>query len=307
MHKIIFYFFVALFFNMLSYARPVLVMGENVKRGLKELDHNDARQFKQSDKKSVKKVSYVVEIDESSNKTFKDLKKRVKNGFRVEEYGKNELSLKNEKVRIDLSELESDRFTCANKMVKSVMPDVYANQWSLVSVDEKRSFSMSQGVKIEGRTFNFKRVFDGRIVRNNDNFLKIRVGKNGYLESADVAMQDLKKIAEEIDIDGDFAENEATLDSVLTVGFENAYVYDESGLEKEEKIEKVETGSVAEAYCEIYEGQKKKLFPCLSYATKINLSENRKFDYIIDVPHSRKSWSDYHAKKSSVTFGSRRF
>ena len=307
MKKIVSYIFVVLIFSSLAYARPVLVMGENVKRELKELGHNDTRQFIQSDKKKLKRVSYVVEIDESSNKTFKDFKKRVKNRFRVEEYGKNELSLKNEKMQIDLSELESDRFKCANKMVKIVMPEDYAHQWSLVSVDERRSFSMSQGVKIEGRTFNFKRVFEGRIVRNNDNFLKIRVGWNGSLEGADVAMQDLKMVAEEIDVDGDLDENEATLDSALNVGFENAYVYDENGLEKEERIEKVETGSVAEAYCEIQEGAKKKLFPCLSYITKINLSENRKFEYIIDVPHSRKSWSDYHAKNSSVTFGSSRF
>jgi len=28
---------------------------------------------------------------------------------------------------------------------------------------------------------------------------------------------------------------------------------------------------------------------------------------LLVVPHSRKSWSDYHAKKKSATFGDRRF
>jgi len=300
-------FIIVVFLNSVTFAKPALIVGDNVKKNLKELHRTDSWQLNQNGKKKLRRTSFIVEIDESSNNTFRNLKKLLKNGYEYSENGRNELSMKNEKVHLDLSDFDSNRVLCANKMLRTVLPNDYVNQFSLVSVDERRSFSVSQGVKVEGFTFNFKRVFKGRIVRNNENFLKIRVGQNGNLESVDVALQDLKTIAEEIDIDSDLDENEATLDSVLNENFKFAYIYDENDLEKKEKIEKVETGSVAEAYCEIVDGKKKKLFPCLSYASKINLSGKRKFDYIIDVPHSRKSWSDYHAKKSSIKFGSNRF
>ena len=296
-----------LILNSFVFARPILLMGENVKKDLKEFRQTDVRQLNLDEKKKSKRLSFLVEIDESSNKTFVDLKRYLKKEYNVSENGKNFLRVKKERMKLDLSDFNSNRALCANKMLKTIMPKDYANQFTLVSVDEKRSFALSQGVKIEGYTFNFKRIFDGRIVRNKDNYLKIRVGQNGYLESADVALQDLKRITEEVDVDSDIDENEATLDSVLNENFEFAYVYDENGFEQKERIETVETGSVAKAFCEIVEGKKKKLFPCLSYVSKINLSKNRKFDYIIDVPHSRKSWGDYHAKKSSVKFGSDRF
>ena len=289
MKKLIWFTFIALILDSLVFARPILVMGENVKKGLKEFHQTDVRQLNLDEKKKTKRMSFLVEIDESSNKTFANLKKSLKNGYGVSENGKNALRLKKERMKIDLSDLDSNRVLCSNKMLRAVLPNDYVNQFSLVSVDERRSFSVSQGVKVEGYSFNFKRIFDGRIVRNKDNYLKIRVGRNGFLESADVALQDLKIVAEEVDVDSDVDENEATLDSVLNENLEFAYVYDENGFEKKEKIETVEIGSVAEAYCEIVDGKKKKLFPCLSYVSKINLSKNRNFDYIIDGYYLQKT------------------
>jgi len=307
MQKMIWFMFVIVMFHSFALARPVLVMDDNVKKTLKIQNRIDTQYENQNDKNKEKRKSFIVEVDETSKKIFADLKKRFKNKYHISNVRKNTFRLKNEKVNIDLSDFDSNRFFCASKVLKTIMPNDYVNQFVLVSVDERRSFSMSQGVKIEGRTFNFKRVFNGRIVRNNDNYFNVRIDKNGYLESADIAMQDLKILAEDVEIDNDIDENEATLDSVLNADFEFAYIYDNNGIEKKEKIDNIEMKSVAEAYCEILEGKVKKLFPCLSYTSKINLSEKRNFDYIIDVPHSRKSWGDYHAKKSSATFGNHRY
>ena len=225
-------FIIVVFLNSVTFAKPALIVGDNVKKNLKELHRTDSWQLNQNGKKKLRRTSFIVEIDESSNNTFRNLKKLLKNGYEYSENGRNELSMKNEKVHLDLSDFDSNRVLCANKMLRTVLPNDYVNQFSLVSVDERRSFSVSQGVKVEGLTFNFKRVFKGRIVRNNENFLKIRVGQNGNLESVDVALQDLKTVAEEIDIDSDLDENEATLDSVLNENFKFAYIYDENDLEK---------------------------------------------------------------------------
>lgn len=72
-------------------------------------------------------------------------------------------------------------------------------------------------------------------------------------------------------------ENEATLDSLLSEDMNIVKIVDEDGKEEYEKINKVEVGSVAEAYCEIVVEKSKKFFPCLSYASKINLSNNKKW------------------------------
>lgn len=73
--------------------------------------------------------------------------------------------------------------------------------------------------------------------------------------------------------------------------------------DNKERIDEIEIRSAAEAYCEVLVGAAKKFFPCLSYTSKIKLSNNEKMSYIIDAPYSRKSWSNYkHEKNGSVRF-----
>ena len=303
MKIIVWTIFVAVMFYSLGWAKPILIMDKNVKLSLEKYNRIGLPNL---DKGERNEKSSIIEIDAFSSKTLAKLKKSFKSGYSVLE-SKKGIRVKNRNTKFDLSDIDTNRIACAKRMLKTVMPNDYVNQFMLISVDEVRSFSMSQGVQIEGRTFNFKRVFNGRVVRNEENFLKVRVDKNGYLENADIAMQDLRTLAEEVSIAGDVVENEAVLDSVISADFEFASVYDDNSLEKKEKIEEVKVGSVAEAYCEFVEGENKKLFPCLSYISKIKLTGNRFFDYIIDVPHSRKSWSDYHAKNKSATFDDHRF
>ena len=176
----------------------------------------------------------------------------------------------------------------------------------LVSIDKERSFSEKQGVKIEGYRFNFNRLFNGRVVRSKDDYLRIRTDAKGLLRDARIALQDLKESSEIVKTDEDINENETTLDSLVSVELDAIQVIDQNGNEKKERVDKVEVNSVAEAYCEIFVGESKMYFPCLSYASKINLSNDEKISYIIDAPHSRQSWGDYnHEKKGTARFNRR--
>lgn len=284
-------FFMLLFFSSLVYAKPVLVMTENAKAFFKNRNQND-----------LKRNAYIVEINENTFKTMDDLKMKMSNANDVKLTRLNVLKVKNEKLKLDLSEVESNRAICAREMLKKLLPDEYVSQFRLISIDKERSFSVSQGAKIRGYTFNFKRVFNGRVVCNKDNFLKIRTDGDGFLRNARIALQDLRITSESILIDEHETENEDTLDSLLNEEFNFVNAIEGNGLVKKKKIEKVEIGSVAEAYCEVVEGSNKKLFPCLSYASKMFFDDNEEIGYVIDVPHTRKSWSDYYAKKDSVQF-----
>jgi hypothetical protein len=167
------------------------------------------------------------------------------------------------------------------------------NQFKLVSVDIQRSFALSQGVQIEGYTFNFKRVFNNRIVRNNKNYLVVRTDKNGVMKNAEIALQDLAVSSERIAIGVDYNEKMATLDSLINVDYEFIDVFGENRQLKKVRLDKIEVGSVAHSYCEVEVGSERKLFPCLSYASKLVLPNKESIGGIIDVPYSRKSWSEY--------------
>lgn len=301
----LFFVFIIVILNSFVWAKPNLEMNGIVKKSL-----DDFSQIKYSYLKSntlASRKTALVEVNLSSKKTIDSLNMLLKNEYRVIESRGTFIRLKNERLHIGVPDLETNRALIAQRVLNIVMPHGFDKYFMLVSIDVVRSFSVNQGAEIEGFTLNFKRVFNGRLVRNNDNFLKVQIDKKGYLESLDVALQDLKIGAESVDSYGDAAECEFTLDSLFEANFDYAYVVDDDGVEKKKKIENVKLTSVTEAYCEIIEDDKKMLFPCLSYTSKIDLNENELFDYIIDVPHSRKSWSDYYAKKSSVYFDSYRF
>ena len=108
---------------------------------------------------------------------------------------------------------------------------------------------------------------------------------------------------ERIDGTDDAAEeNEATLDSLLNTESGEVEILADDGLPKKERVKNVEVGSVAEAYCEVEDGSAKKLFPCLSYASTVNLEDGGKVSRIIDVPHSRGSWHHNRKGKKPVKF-----
>jgi hypothetical protein len=181
----------------------------------------------------------------------------------------------------------------AHQMLEQLVPQGYVNQFKLVSVDIQRSFALSQGVQIEGYTFNFKRVFNNRIVRNNKNYLVVRTDKNGFMKNAEIALQDLAVSSERIAIGVDYNEKMATLDSLINVDYEFIDVFGENRQLKKVRLDKIEVGSVAHSYCEVEVGSERKLFPCLSYASKLVLPNKESIGGIIDVPYSRKSWSEY--------------
>lgn len=244
-----------------------------------------------------KGYSYVVSVDEKSQKTYNTLKNHFFKEFDVYEIKDKILKIKNENVKLDLSDLNSHRTLCAHKILKKIMPEGYADQFMLVSVDTQQSFSKKQGVRIEGYRFNFCRLFNGRVVRSKSDFLTIRTDASGLLKDARIAMQDLSLTSDVVKTDESYNENKIALDSVLNANTINALT--EGG----ETVDEIEIRSATEAYCEIFVENSKKFFPCLSYVSKIKSSDDKEYGYIIDAPHSLKSWSDFNEKKNgSVRF-----
>ena len=281
----------ALLFSM-SFAKPSLVMNERVTKFMKAQNENFKKKFDSS----------VVLIDESSDNTYTAVKQSLSRSFDAYEPEKNVLRIKKENLKIDLSKLENDRNFCARKMLEKIMPSGYENMFILVTIDLERSFSKSQGAQIEGYSFNFKRLFNNRVVRNKYNYLVVRTDKNGFLKSADIRLQDLAITTERMKIDADYDENIASLDSLLNIESDLVDALDRNGNIIKVKIDKVVVGSVANAYCEVEMDAGKKLIPCVSYASKKILSNNESISCIIDVPYSRKSWSDYLHETPSARF-----
>ena len=296
--------YLILFLCSLSFGKPSLAMSERVKNYLNSRNQYDSKRFDEKNMTNLKKgYSYVLAVDESSHKTIDKMKNYFSKKYDVQKIGSKKIRIKKENVKFDLSEKDSNRPLCGRRMLKKMMPVGDSDKFMLVSVDTERSFSVSQGVRVEGYRFNFNRLFNNRVVRSKDDFLMIRTDERGMLKDVRLSLQDLKETSEYVETDEDFSENEKTLDSLLNEKFNEIEFDGQKGIEKKERIDGIEVNSAAEAYCEVLVGTAKKLFPCLSYSSKIKLSNNENMSYIIDAPHSRKSWSNYkHEKNGSARF-----
>lgn len=271
-------------------AKPALVISDSARSFLQNSNPIDSLA-----------ESFVVTIDESSDSSLMELKNFLSSTYKVYGFRNKSFRIRKENVAFDLSALETNRANTAHQMLEQLLPQGYVNQFKLVSIDVQRSFAMSQGVQIEGYTFNFKRVFNNRIVRNNKNYLIVRTDKNGILKNAEIALQDLAVSSERIAIGVDYNEKMATLDSLINADYEFIDVLGERKHLKKVKLDKIEVGSVAHSYCEVQVDSEKKFFPCLSYASKLVLPNKDEIGGIIDAPYSRKSWSEF-SKNGNVSF-----
>lgn len=300
-YKFVFVLVAAIVFAPLCFAKPIINVSGNAES---YLNNSSQRRVKQLNLRTInaseKRISYEVAVDENSTRTYDSLKMRLSKEFDIYELKNKALKIKKNDVKLDLSNLGLRRELCARQMIEKIMPEEYSDKFMLISVDTEHSYSEKQGAKIEGYTFNFSRLFNGRVVRSRRDFLIIRTDANGFLKDARVSMRDFVKTTEIVDIEGNMNEYIATLDSLLIEEFGTVKVVDQYGVEKNESVDIVDIGSVAESYCEIIVGDSKMLFPCLSYASKIKLSNNEEFGYIIDAPYSRKSWSDYKNEKKGL-------
>ena len=273
---------IVLFGLVIANAKPVLVVRDSARNFLQS--GNPVDSFAEA---------FVATIDESSDNSLTELKNLLSGSYTVYASRNKSFRIRKENTVFDLSNLETNRANMAHQMLEQLVPQGYVNQFKLVSVDIQRSFALSQGVQIEGYTFNFKRVFNNRIVRNNKNYLVVRTDKNGVMKNAEIALQDLAVSSERIAIGVDYNEKMATLDSLINVDYEFIDVFGENRQLKKVRLDKIEVGSVAHSYCEVEVGSERKLFPCLSYASKLVLPNKESIGGIIDVPYSRKSWSEY--------------
>lgn len=278
----IFILSIVLFGLVIANAKPVLVVSDSARNFLQS--GNPVDSFAEA---------FVATIDESSDNSLTELKNLLSGSYTVYASRNKSFRIRKENTVFDLSNLETNRANMAHQMLEQLVPQIYVNQFKLVSVDIQRSFALSQGVQIEGYTFNFKRVFNNRIVRNNKNYLVVRTDKNGVMKNAEIALQDLAVSSERIAIGVDYNEKMATLDSLINVDYEFIDVFGENRQLKKVRLDKIEVGSVAHSYCEVEVGSERKLFPCLSYASKLVLPNKESIGGIIDVPYSRKSWSEY--------------
>ena len=267
---------------VLANAKPALVISDSARSFLQ--NSNPVDSFAEA---------FVATIDESSDNSLTELKNLLSGSYTVYASRNKSFRIRKENTVFDLSNLETNRANMAHQMLEQLVPQGYVNQFKLVSVDIQRSFALSQGVQIEGYTFNFKRVFNNRVVRNNKNYLVVRTDKNGVMKNAEIALQDLAVSSERIAIGVDYNEKMATLDSLINVDYEFIDVFGENRQLKKVRLDKIEVGSVAHSYCEVEVGSERKLFPCLSYASKLVLPNKESIGGIIDVPYSRKSWSEY--------------
>lgn len=263
-------------------AKPALVISDSARSFLQ--NSNPVDSFAEA---------FVATIDESSDNSLTELKNLLSGSYTVYASRNKSFRIRKENTVFDLSNLETNRANMAHQMLEQLVPQGYVNQFKLISVDIQRSFAVSQGVQIEGYTFNFKRVFNNRVVRNNKNYLVVRTDKNGFMKNAEIALQDLAVSSERIAIGVDYNEKMATLDSLINVDYEFIDVFGENRQLKKVRLDKIEVGSVAHSYCEVEVGSERKLFPCLSYASKLVLPNKESIGGIIDVPYSRKSWSEY--------------
>jgi ribosomal protein S8 len=273
---------IVLFGLVIANAKPVLVVSDSARNFLQSGNPIDS--FAEA---------FVATIDESSDNSLTELKNLLSGSYTVYASRNKSFRIRKENTVFDLSNLETNRANMAHQMLEQLVPQGYVNQFKLVSVDIQRSFALSQGVQIEGYTFNFKRVFNNRVVRNNKNYLVVRTDKNGFMKNAEIALQDLAVSSERIAIGVDYNEKMATLDSLINVDYEFIDVFGENRQLKKVRLDKIEVGSVAHSYCEVEVGSERKLFPCLSYASKLVLPNKESIGGIIDVPYSRKSWSEY--------------
>ena len=275
---------------VVAIAKPALVISDSARSFLQNSNPIDSLA-----------ESFVATIDEASDNSLTELKNLLSGSYSVYASRNKSFRIRKENTVFDLSNLETNRANMAHQMLEQLVPQGYVNQFKLVSVDIQRSFAMSQGVKIEGYTFNFKRVFNNRIVRNNKNYLIVRTDNNGFLKNAEIALQDLAVSSERIAIGVDYNEKMATLDSLINADYEFIDVLGERKHLKKVKLDKIEVGSVAHSYCEVQVDSEKKLFPCLSYASKLVLPNKDEIGGIIDAPYSRKSWSEF-SKNGNVSF-----
>lgn len=245
--------------------------------------------------------NYVVVIDESGTETFEEMKALLSETYevRVIHTYVDDIWFEKDSVKVDLSELESNRNECAKGILKTVMPSKYADQFRIVSIDTEYSFSENEETKVSGYTFNFKRVFNGRVVRNNKNLLSIYTDQDGHVHDGQISLQDLKVTSDSLKIDANIEENKATLDSMMSENFYSFSVCQSCGSDPENvRITEVNVTSAADAYCEVLHGSETKLLPCISYTTNEILENGDSIARIVDAPYSRSSWNDYdHGEK----------
>lgn len=147
---------------------------------------------------------------------------------------------------------------------------------------------------------NYQRVYNNRIVRSAYDYLTIALDSDGKLKWAEIMMSDLKTTLEYVETEESVEENENALGEVVSTTIDSL---ENKQTHERKSVRFVVANSAAEAYCEVEDGGKIKLHPCISYAATMQLDNGDSVFTIIDAPHSLKSWKNYkNGKKKHIHY-----
>lgn len=268
--------------------------------GYESSKHRNRSNLNSAPSKKNSQRAYIVEID-STHGMQSILKFALKKNFIVNDDGGYSLKFKSDNFHIDATNMYKDETKFGENLTKKILPESISDQFDLISIDQQIELDLTTDSIIDkGRIFRYQRIYNNRVVRSNDDELTIAIDSKGLLRWARVSMRDLKLTPEYVETIENAKENETTLDSVINTSYTSLK---HSETQKEVAVHSVTANSAAEAYCQIEEGSKIKLFPCISYVSDLVLEDGNSITTIIDAPHTHKSLKEFkNGKKHRMHF-----
>ncbi|WP_290766336.1 hypothetical protein [Fibrobacter sp. UBA4297] len=284
-----------------SYSKPNLRFDQSAKKFLKErhLISGHRMSFSTTVRKNSRK-SFVVDVDTTS-KMQSLIMLSLKGKCSVLKNDDNSLRIKNDKFRIAMDKMKKNESKFSELVLKKLLPDFIAKQFDFISLDVEQQFDLySDKAEEIGYIFNYQRVYNNRIVRSAYDYLTIALDSDGKLKWAEIMMSDLKTTLEYVETEESVDENENALGEVVSTTIDSL---ENRQTHERRNVKSVVANSAAEAYCEVEDGGKIKLHPCISYTATMELDNGESVFTIIDAPHSLKSWRNYkNGKKKHIHY-----
>lgn len=281
-----------------AYSKPALNISQSAMQFLKKRPSIKGHRlnYQAQNAKETKDFAFVINV-ENTNKNISSAKKTLKKKFHVTEDGPYAIKIRQNGFKLKIPTKKNNK-EIGEELAKKIFSSSISKQFDLISVDTETTLDLNTLTeKASGYIFNYQRIFNGRVIRSANNYLTISIDSEGSLKWADISMEDFSISTESVETNEMFDENKISLDSIVETSFSS--IYTENAIDSI-TISAIKINSAAEAYCEIDNDSQKILFPCISYASELHLSNNDTIFTIIDAPHSLQSWRNFnndHKKK----------
>ena len=270
-------FSLALAFFCNSWAQPKLILERNVEKKMTKYADKSFQRMR------IKGDAYI-KIDRKNSRAISDVRSSLKNHFQIFENNDHSVKIGGPQVVI-LKDINERQMAIPEK----ILPDSIAKQFSLVSIDTEFTTDIKDlKEKVTGLVFNYQRVYNKRIVRSDKNYLMIAIDGKGFLQWADIAMEDLQQGNGFLEICTNYQESVSLLDSIVKSLFSKVHV---AHLDIGRNVDSVMVTSVAEAYCEVK--NQGLLLPCFSYTLDLVLEDGSVIFTMMDVPASLQLWRKF--------------